>query len=304
MEELWRALAARQAGLITRAQLHRAGVSARAIAWRIRTERWQPASPTVISVTTGEISREQRRWLGVLHAGRGSLVGGVAAAELAGLAGWHRDIVTVLVPYAARVPAALDGFRFSRSRRDPSLLRGSGPRVPHCRLEPAVLLFAAREPFPRTRSGILAAVVQQRLSTADLLLQTIERLKPLPHSAELARTLADIGGGAQSVAELDINRMCRVCGLARPRRQVRRRDAGGRWRYTDCEWMLRDGTVLVLEIDGAFHMEAQSWEEDLARQRALSGTGRIIVRCTARELRDEPETVGRDLHALGVPLAA
>lgn len=70
------------------------------------------------------------------------------------------------------------------------------------------------------------------------------------------------------------------------------------------EWQLPDGRTLVLEVDGGFHMEAEHWEDDLARQRALAATDRIIVRCTPRELRDEPERVARDLLALGVPVAA
>ena len=102
-------------------------------------------------------------------------------------------------------------------------------------------------------------------------------------------------GGATSLAELDINRMCRRFGLPTPARHVRRRDASGRRRFTDCEWVLPDGTVLVLEVDGAFHMDVEHWEDDIARQRGLSRPGRIVVRCTARELRDTPETVVRDL---------
>jgi hypothetical protein len=205
----------------------------------------------------------------------------------------------VLVPYQARVPRALVGFRFHRTRRPLAALRSRAPGVPRCRLEPAVLLFAAEQSNGRTRDGVVAAAIQQRLTTPDTLLEWLDRLAPLRGSAAIRAALGDIAGGAHSVAELDIKRMCRLCGLSRPTRQVRRRDAGGRLRFTDCEWRLADGRVLVLEIDGGFHMEVEHWEDDLARQRALSGGNRVIVRCTARELRDEPELVGRDLRALG-----
>ena len=102
------------------------------------------------------------------------------------------------------------------------------------------------------------------------------------------------------MAELDVARVCRRFGLPSPRRQTGRRDASGRRRFTDCEWVLPDGTVLVLEVDGGFHMEVEHWEDDLVRQRRLTTPGRLIVRCTARELRDEPEVVVRDLRALGL----
>ena len=38
----------------------------------------------------------------------------------------------------------------------------------------------------------------------------------------------------------------------------------------------------------------------MARERELVIDGRIVIRCTARELRDEPERIVRDLIALGV----
>jgi hypothetical protein len=120
----------------------------------------------------------------------------------------------------------------------------------------------------------------------------------------MRRTLTEIAGGAQSVAELDVRRMCRRHRIALPARQVKRYDAGGRLRFTDCEWRLPGGGVVVLEVDGAFHMEAQQWEDDLARQRALSGPGRTIVRCTSRELRDDDRRLAGDLIRLGVPRAA
>jgi very-short-patch-repair endonuclease len=72
-------------------------------------------------------------------------------------------------------------------------------------------------------------------------------------------------------------------------------------RFTDCEWPLPDGRVLVLEVEGIFHMEAEQWEADMVRQRALADPMRLILRCTSRELRDDPAQVARDLRRLGVP---
>ena len=56
----------------------------------------------------------------------------------------------------------------------------------------------------------------------------------------------------------------------------------------------------AVEIDGGFHMEVEHWEDDMARQRRLSRPGVLIVRCSARELREEPDTVVEDLRALGL----
>ena len=41
----------------------------------------------------------------------------------------------------------------------------------------------------------------------------------------------------------------------------------------------------------------------MARERSLAGQDRIHLRCTSRELRDEPDRVAADLIRLGVPRA-
>ena len=297
----WRELAAAQAGLITRSQLRELGVDRWAVAHRIQTERWQALSPIVVGTTTGPLSREQTCWLGVLHAGRGAMLGALTAAEAAGLKNWHRDTISVLVPYENDVPTRLAGVDFARTRRAFDDLLQPGTALPRCRLEPAILLFGAADRSTRTAQGVLAAAVQQRLTRPADLLSWIDRLRPLRKAPLLRTALHDMAGGAQSLAEIDIKRLCTSHRLRSPERQVKRRDADGRLRFTDCEWRLPDGRTLVLEVDGAFHMDVEQWEDDIARQRALTSPDRVIIRCTAREVRDEGARLARDLRALGVP---
>lgn len=301
--EDWSGLAAAQCGLLTRAQLGAFGVDRWAIRHRIVHGRWLELTPTVVSTTTGELNRGQLKWLGVLHAGSGALLGDLTAAEHLGLRNWSRDEVTVLMAKDAKVGPGFPGVRFVSTRHDLSGLRARGSELPCAAIEPAVLRFASRQQSPRTAEGVLAAVVQQRLSTPDLLLDWVERLSPLRGAPRFRRSLAEIAGGAQSVAEIDVKRMCKAFGLRLPDRQTKRRDASGRIRFTDCEWHLPGGHVIVLEVDGGFHMETEHWEDDLARQRRISSPGRTIVRCSARELRDEADVVARDLRALGIPAA-
>ena len=127
---------------------------------------------------------------------------------------------------------------------------------------------------------------------------------PVAAAASIRDLLADVSGGSQSLAEIDVLRLCRAWGLAAPRRQQRRRDRSGRLRFTDCEWDLPDGRVLVLEIDGAFHIDVDDYTEDVQRHRGLTTDRRIVIRCTAYEVRHEPVGLMRDLIALGVPRAA
>jgi len=300
----WREVAHAQHGLITRAQLHALGVSRGMIRHRISTDRWVARSSLVIGTTTGELTRAQLMRLGVLHAGGASLIGDLTAAELGGLRNWHREDVTVLVPQGRELGPPLEGIRFVETRRPLETMRRPDFDLPVCRFEPAVLHFAAYQPSTRTAEGVLAAAVQQGLTTPALLREWVDRMRPLRWAPMFRRTLAEIADGSQSVAELDVLRMCRDHGLCAPRQQTKRRDARGRIRFTDCEWQLPDGRTLVLEIDGAFHMDVQHWEDDLARQRALAAHDRVQIRCTARELRDTPGSIARDLRMLSVPRAA
>lgn len=256
--------------------------------------------PMVVATFTGELSFEQRAWAGHLHAGPGSAVAGLASARLQGLTGWNRPVVDVLVPADHKVPD-LDGINFIRTRRDIGVLRGQGVRGHLVQLGPSVLLRASSGLPERAAGGLVASVVQQRLTSADHLLTWLGRLHPLSRSRLLRSVLHDIRGGAESMAEIDLGRICRRAGLVAPDRQRRRKDRQGRWRWTDAEWDLPDGSTLVLEVDGGFHMEVQHWFADVRRQRKVAARGRTVVRATALELRVEPQSVTEDLVALGVP---
>jgi hypothetical protein len=299
-DEQWRQLANRQSGMLARRQLRGLGIDADRVRNQIAAGRWAERSDSVVSVTTGALTHRQRLWLGALHAGGDALVGGRSAAAAFGLQHWDRDDVAVLIDDRLTFDP-VPGIQFVKTRRSLTALRDPRADLPLCRIEPAVLLFAGYERSSRTAQGVLAAVVQQRLTTVARLSEWLDRLRPLRRAATFRTVLADIAGGAQSLGEIDIGRICTRFGLSRPRRQRPRRDRHGRIRFTDCEWEVADGRVVVLEIDGSFHMDVEHWEQDLARHRALSGPRHTVVRCTTRELRDRPERVVADLRALGIP---
>lgn len=112
--------------------------------------------------------------------------------------------------------------------------------------------------------------------------------------------LHDIEGGSHSLAELRVGPACRRAGLQEPDRQTVRRDKQNRRRYLDCEWRCPDGRIVVLEVDGAQHMEAAHWAADMPRERAVVVSGRTVLRCSALELRVTPTLVTDDLAAAGV----
>lgn len=285
--------------MLSRRQLRELGVTESELRHHVAMERWAHRSSGVVSTTTGPLSLDQRLWLGVLHAGPTSMVGGLTAAERRGLKRWQRDEVTILVSNPMSYDP-LPGFRFFRTRRPFTLLVGSG-ELPVCKIAPAVLLFASEEPNLRTALGAVTATVQQRLTTPDKLLEWITLLAPLRRAGHFRDLLGDVADGAQSLAEVDFRKACRTYGLREPTSQRVRLDRLGRKRYTDNEWKLDDGREVVLEIDGAFHDDVLQATEDRARNRRLSSPLRTVVQCTAWEVRHEPELLIDDLVALGVP---
>jgi hypothetical protein len=297
----WFDLAQPQEGVVARRQLGDLGVRQSEIRRHLRVGRWAERTPTVLTTTTGPLSWEQRLWVAALHAGPGALIGGLTAAKVHGLRNWDRDDITVLVDDEQSFDH-VDGVDFVRTRRPLGTWVDPTSELPLARIEPAILLFAGYEEHPRTAQGAISAVVQQRLSTPERLRECLDTMRPLRRARDFRQLLRDLAGGAQSMAEIDVGRACREFGLVPPKRQRPRLDRDGKQRFTDCEWDLPDGRTLVLEVDGGFHVEVIHYGDDLKRQRKLRTTRRIVVRCTAYEIRHEPDAVMEDLVALGVPL--
>ena len=130
--------------MVARRQLLRHGVEWEQVQTQVEAARWVERTPRVISATTGELTLEQREWLAVLHAGPRSMLANLSAARRHGLEGWERPYVSVLVDDELSFEP-VEGVDFFRSRRPFHLLASPKPGIPSCRLEPAVLLWAAYE---------------------------------------------------------------------------------------------------------------------------------------------------------------
>lgn len=292
-------IASGQHGVVNRRQLRQLGVERDVVRRRIAGGRWALRTPNVVSLTTGPATADQLRWIAVLHAVEPVALAGRTALELHGLRGWEDETVDAIVRVGAHHP--VEGVRYHRSRRPFAdwTVRRSG--LPVLLAPIAALLLASRLRSPRSAAGVLAACVQQRRTSADELGAWIGCLPALGRAKLLSQTIDDLAGGAQSLAEIDLGEICAAAGIAPPTRQTERRDSAGGRRWTDAEWELPDGTVVVLEVDGGFHLEVAHWIADKQRQRRLSGSKQIVVGCTAIELRTTPDAVTADLIALGVP---
>jgi hypothetical protein len=289
-----------QSGVVTRDQLRATGWSHKQIDHELTIERWQSPTDGILVTHTGPLMGDEPLWVGVLHAGRGSVLSHLAGARRNGLRWIGAETIDVLTPKGDLVEP-LEGYFFHQTRRPYAAWVRPAPGPPRLPVEHCVLLAAERDPHIRRAIGLLATTVQQRLSVAERLAVTIPQIRKLRHGKTFKLVLQDIAGGAQSFAELDVGRMCREAGLREPTRQVVRTDKDGRRRYLDCVWVLPDGRTIVLEIDGSFHAEVAAWWSDMRRERAVVISGDTVLRCSSIELRLERADVLADLVAIGVP---
>ena len=295
-----------QRGVATIEQLEVAGVTRSFISNQVNARRWSRHGEHCIVAHNHIPSSEQRMWLAVLNPRPTAALAAWTALETAGFTffGEEMDRLHIIVPRGARYPR-MRGVKVHESRRfraediDPSY------PLHRLRLPRSALDAAAWQPSRRYGCALLAAVVQQRICNPSELLDQLQHIGRVRHKAAMRLALHDIAGGAQALSELDIAAMCRRFGIQSPNRQTLRRDRKGRKRYLDCEWLLADGSVIVLEVDGSHHLKVEHWEADVKRERGIivsgRGTRRTVLRATANEARYDQLELAADLAAIGIP---
>jgi hypothetical protein len=284
------------------------GVDARAVDCHVVNLRWRTLGPLVVALHRGPLPTVARRWAVVLNAGSDAALAAWTALHEWGLQGWEREAVHVVVRRGVRptaMPAAVGPIVVHESRRhregDMVLRNGLPMHSP----ERAAIDGGAWSTSSRAACGLLAAVVQQGLSTVTRLSAELDTVGRVNRLRVMRSALSDIGGGSHALSEIDFVRFCRERGLPVPVRQVVRRDSAGRRRYLDVEWRLPDGRRLALEIDGIGHMEVERWYDDLLRAAELmasGGTEGPLIRLPAIACRTEPDRVARILGVLLAPV--
>jgi very-short-patch-repair endonuclease len=269
----------------------------------LRLGRWRRICPGVLLAGNGELTTVQQWWAAVLIGGAGALLAGTAAAAAGGVRGLSTEPIAVLIPAARntrvpRLPPDMPGVRVYRSSVLPAEHRqaGSPPRTTMAR---SVVDAAAWASCDRAAQVILAAACQQRRVTPAKILDVLSVLTRVRRRAFIRSTVHDIAGGALALSEIDLLALCRRFGLPAPDMQRRRQDAGGRDRYVDAYF--REGRLLV-EVDGAHHMDVAQWSDDMLRQNRIWMSGERILRFPAWLVRSRPGEVAEQLRAALRPL--
>lgn len=291
--------------MVHRDQLRELRVTAEFVRAQVNARRWTAHGENLVILQNSAPARRQLMWMAVLDAGELSALCCHTALELAGLrsSAAEAEQVHLVVP-KGRHTTPIPGVAVHESRRFAAadIVRYAGLRctdVPRSAID-----AAAWQPWPRFACLMLSMVVQQRLCTPlalDAAMRTAGRVR---HKQYMRLTIADLMGGAETLGEADVAKLCRNYGLEPPRRQVRRRDSTGSWRYLDCEWDLPSGEIVVLEVDGRHHFDVEHWEKDMRRERAVVVSGRRVLRATNFEVRADAASLAADLTAIGVPRRA
>jgi very-short-patch-repair endonuclease len=272
-------LAARQHGVLSRAQLVKLGLSEAAIATRVRTGRLHRVHRGVYAVGHPLLTGHGRFMAAVLACGKAAVLSHGSAALVWGLPWPDPGRVHVTIPPpGGRAPRALVVVHRARLGQGEATRRH---RIPVT--SPSRTLVDLAD-VGRSRA------LERALDEASYLRLDLSGLRPKrgrKGSGLLARVLADHQPGStltRSQLEERFLSLCRAHGLAPP--GVNRRIEGYE---VDFAWR---EPRLIVETDGhAAHGTRAAFERDRVKDAELTTAGWRVVRVTHRRLADQPEAV-------------
>jgi Protein of unknown function (DUF559) len=234
----------------------------------------------------------------VLWGGSGAALAGLTAARLQGFRGFDDKArsIHLLLPATRTAreirPPLRVTVHYSRHLTPADIHPVRQP--PQTRIARSLVDAAAWMGTDRGAQAVLAAGVQQRLARVSDLLAEADRNERLRRRKLIKLALADIAGGSHALSELDFTRLVvRQFNLPEPDRQVPRRDGQGRRRWLDAVW---DKARLVVEIDGAAHIDVLTYWDDMDRGNHLELGHHHVLRFPSWVIRYRPEYVADEIR--------
>ncbi|HEX6444972.1 MAG TPA: type IV toxin-antitoxin system AbiEi family antitoxin domain-containing protein [Streptosporangiales bacterium] len=239
------ALAADQAGLLSRSQLLRAGVTVGQIRARISAGRWRRVHPGVVATFTGDLPRRAVLWTALLYAGEGATLSHRTAAEVHGIVDGIDETVHVTMPVERRVRPRR-GVRIQYAHRL-ARTRAAGRQPPIVNVDDTVLDLVDRSARPREAIDWVTRACQRRRTTPERLRTALALRKKIRWRAMVVAALTDVASGAETPLELAyLHRVERAHRLPAGVRQ-RHRKVGPRSQWIDVEYA---AFVVRVELDG------------------------------------------------------
>lgn len=295
------ARAARQAGVISRAQLAQMKISADATRWAVDSGRLAIVRRGVYRLTGAPETREQRLWAALLAAGPGAVISHTSAAwllKLDGLGLHQPDEIDVSIA-GSRSISPIHGVRTHRvarldMRRDTFLVNGVActnlPRtvvdlsgqLEATQLEAA--LDSALRRSPKMKQAISEALVRAggtRGRRGTQLLEALISNRPL--------------GASGGFNETRFRKLVKVAGLPEPMVQVAINDDDGR-QIGVFDFVWHQYSLVVLAQSWRWHGSQAAQEKDERQRSALAAAGWQVLGYTARRVKAEPHEVLAELR--------
>jgi very-short-patch-repair endonuclease len=278
------ALAARQHGLVTRAQLLGAGIAVHAVDRRVKDGRLQPLHRGVYRVGP-VVARHAREMGAVLACGPGAVLSHRSAAAL-----WEMlprpsrsTPIEVILPRGDRGRRpGIRAHRFSGLPPGDSTTIAGIPITTPAR----TLLDLASVAGTRELERAVAQVERRELARPGELLSLVNRHRRRPGTPALLALLAPDARPAWTRSEAE-ERLLALIGKG----QLPRPEANVRVEGYEVDFLWREARVVV-EVDGfAFHSSEKRFENDRRRDAQLAAAGLRVMRVTWRQMEVEPEAV-------------
>ncbi|MGC9670400.1 hypothetical protein ACNTMW_28135 [Planosporangium sp. 12N6] len=260
---------------------------------RLARGNWQRPHRGVVVAHNGPLTRSQRIWVAVLAAGPAAVCAGLTAATLDGLRGFAPARIHLLIPADRRVVQAT-GVTVHRTDVLPDHHVRARLAPPRTTMGRAIVDAAAWARTDEDARAVVAAAFQQRRVSVAEVEQVLEVMGRSRRRALVGETVRYAQGGAHSLSEVDLVRLCRQYRLPPPDQQAKRVDRAGRTRYLDAYWKQWG---VHAEVDGAWHLDVRQWWADMRRQNDLWVRGDRVLRFPAWVVARRPDEVAAQLRA-------
>ena len=282
-----------QAGVLSRAQARRAGMTGKQIDTAARSGRWQRLHAGVYAAFTGEPGRVTLLWGAVLRAGPKAVLSHHSAAELQGLLAMPVPAIHVMVPAGSQI-APISGVVLHYSslvtqERHPAL------RPPQTRVEETVLDLAGQAASLDEALGWIFRACGSRRTTAERIASAMARRARTRWRTELAAALGLGADGVHSLLEFRyVSRVERPHGLPVGTRQLRVTRAG-QHQYQDVTYQAYG---VVVELDGRVAHPVELRWRDIHRDNATTVAGQRTLRYGWADVSGQPCRVAAQVGGL------